>query len=224
MMRTLRSMGLVRLAVFGNQAPGLAQSFADGAAQIPQGTRSTTPATENVDFADVDIDGDWDAIFADGGDSRNDQNRLWINQGGAQGGTLGVFIDVTRRSFPRCCDTSRDVDFVDFDNDGDNDSTSRTRRRSSNQSNRWWINQGGLQAGTTGLLHRRDRDALGQHRRNAARRPSSVAPSFALGERRLHRLVRATATSATSTTTATSTSCTRATAAPSAARCPRACS
>ena len=38
---------------------------------------------------------DWDAVFADGGDFGNDQNRLWINQGGSQGGALGTFVDVT---------------------------------------------------------------------------------------------------------------------------------
>ena len=45
MMRTtLRSLGLVGLAVFGNQTPGLAQSFTNGSAQIPSSAAlATTP-------------------------------------------------------------------------------------------------------------------------------------------------------------------------------------
>ena len=74
MMRTaIRFLGLVSLIFFGDPAPGLAQSFVDGAAQIPQGNPFNNSGTENVDFADIDGDGDYDAIFADGGDSADDQ-------------------------------------------------------------------------------------------------------------------------------------------------------
>ena len=186
-------------------------------AQIPQGSPFNNSSTENVDFADVDLDGDLDAAFADGGDSGNDQSRIWINQGFAQGGTLGVFLDATSTRFPVMLRTSRDVDFVDVDNDGDHDVHLSNDSTFSTQSSSWWINQGGLQAGSPGFFA----DATAArwvnvgvngpttHSSVAAASPSAPAASSTSP---------ATACSATSTTTATSTSCTRATAASSAAR------
>lgn len=112
---------------------------------------ATGSDTENVDFADVDLDGDWDAALADGGDSGNDQNRLWINQGGSQMGTLGQFLDRTSTQFPSFQDDSRDIEFVDFDNDGDADVYASNTSQISNQGNRWWTNLGGAQAGTVGF-------------------------------------------------------------------------
>ena len=77
--------------------------------------------TEQVDFGDVDLDGDWDITVADGGDNGDDQNRCWINFGGLQGGVVGQFEDETVTRFPAITDSSRDVEFADFDNDGDLD-------------------------------------------------------------------------------------------------------
>ena len=94
-----------------------AQQFTHNTTSVP----SSSGYTENVDFADVDLDGDWDAAFANGGDFGNQQNVLWQNQGFAQGGTLGVFTNVTATQFPVVLDDSRDIEFVDFDNDGDHD-------------------------------------------------------------------------------------------------------
>src|SRR5688572_15690735 len=127
--------------------PGQAQSFASGSAQIPQGAPFNNSSTENVDYADIDLDGDYDAIFADGGDAGNDRNRLWVNQGGLQGGTIGVFLDVTAAQYPAIQDTSRDADFVDIDLDGDQDLYISNTSTQNNQSNRFQINQGCLQAG-----------------------------------------------------------------------------
>ena len=132
---------------------------ASGAAQAQQMPRNTTdvPAssgfTENVDFGDIDLDGDWDAVFADGGDNGNDQNKIWRNNGGAQGGTVGVFTNVTASQAPAISDDSRDIEFVDFDHDGDLDIyVSNTAQLSPiNNSNRWWANMGGAQGGTTGF-------------------------------------------------------------------------
>jgi hypothetical protein len=87
-----------------------------------------------------------------GGDFGNDQNRLWINMGGAQGGTLGVFVDRTATNVPTLLDDSRDIEFVDVDEDGDPDLFTSNSSQISNQTCRWWINMGGLQGGTAGFF------------------------------------------------------------------------
>jgi hypothetical protein len=91
-------------------------------------------------------------ILADGGDTGNQQNRIWINQGGAQGGTLGSFVDQTSTRFPIFLDDSRDIEFADIDKDGDLDiCTSACTSRSSDQSSRWLANMGGVQGGSPGF-------------------------------------------------------------------------
>ena len=157
-----------------------AQTFRDLPTQIPGGT-SNSSSTENVDWADVDGDGDYDAVFADGGDGGNDRNRIWINVGGLQGGTIGFFADATNARLPAGLDTSRDVDFVDLDNDGDQDLYVSNTSTSTNQSNRFWVNQGGAQGGTPGFFT--DESAtrwvnVGQN--DGVTTFSSVAPGFAL--------------------------------------------
>ena len=73
------SLGLLALftAALGSAAD--AQVFKNNTAQIPQGSPNNNSFSENVDFGDVDLDGDLDAAFADGGDAGNARNRLWIN-------------------------------------------------------------------------------------------------------------------------------------------------
>src|SRR5262245_38892530 len=121
------------------------------ASKIPSGDPFNNSSTENVDFADVDLDGDWDTAMADGGDDGNDQNRLWVNQGGLQGGVLGLFVDQTAAQCPAVLDDSRDIEFVDFDADTDPDVYVSNTAQIINQGNRWWTNQGGLQGGTAGF-------------------------------------------------------------------------
>jgi hypothetical protein len=128
------------------------QAFVDGAAQLPTSPGSNNSSTENVDWADVDLDGDFDALFADGGASGNDQNRLWINQGGAQAGAIGFFLDETSAQYPAFLDESRDVDFADIDADGDADVLVSNTSHYSDQSNQIVVNQGGLQGGTAGFF------------------------------------------------------------------------
>ncbi|MFT5288730.1 MAG: hypothetical protein ACI8QS_003151 [Planctomycetota bacterium] len=118
--------------------------------RIPSGNPSNNSYTENVDFGDVDLDGDWDIVMADGGDLGNDQNRIWINQGGTQGGSIGFFADETAMRFPVIADDSRDIEFVDFDDDGDLDLYISNTAQVSNQGNRWWVNMGGEQGGDIG--------------------------------------------------------------------------
>ena len=134
--------------------PSAAQSFADvTSSQLPSSPpNANLNSTENIDFADVDLDGDFDVLCADGGSLGNDRNRLWINQGGAQGGTLGVFLDQTASQYPNVVDTSRDVDFADIDSDGDPDVVVSNVSELTNQSNQILVNQGGAQGGTAGFF------------------------------------------------------------------------
>ena len=124
-----------------------AQQFLRNQTDIPP----TSDFTENVDFADIDNDGDWDAAFAEGGDNGNAQDHLWQNQGNAQLGTVGVFTNVTASMLPVISDASRDIEFVDFDNDGDVDLYISNTSSDFNQTNRWFANMGGLQGGTIGF-------------------------------------------------------------------------
>ncbi|HKX46441.1 MAG TPA: VCBS repeat-containing protein, partial [Planctomycetota bacterium] len=128
-----------------------AQLFVDGTANLPAGALNNKD-TEQVDFADVDLDGDWDAALANGGDTGNSQNQLWINQGGAQGGVLGVFADATAAQLPVLSDASRDIEFADIDGDGDEDLAIANHSALTNQSNRLWVNLGLAQSGTLGFF------------------------------------------------------------------------
>ena len=129
-----------------------AQSFTSNTTAIPTGSPLNDSWTENVDFADCDHDGDWDAAFPDGGDFGNDQNRLWINQAGLQGGTIGFFADESSTRLPVVKDTSRDLEFVDLDGDGDRDLHVTDSSAISNQACRFWMNSGGAQGGTLGFF------------------------------------------------------------------------
>ncbi len=156
-----------------------AQSFQFANSQLPQGSPFNNSATENVDFADVDLDGDMDCANADGGDGGNDQNRLWMNMGFAQGGTIGFFEDQTATRFPAVLDDSRDMDFVDFDNDGDEDLYISNTSQISPNTNRLWVNQGLAQSGAPGFFQDETSTRwleLGLN--NASDRCSSIPPNF----------------------------------------------
>ncbi|MBI1375800.1 MAG: hypothetical protein GC159_24080, partial [Phycisphaera sp.] len=95
-----------------------------------------------VTLGDLDNDGDLDAFVA----TRDGPDRVWINQGGLQGGTLGAFAD---NGQTLGSEESFDVSLGDVDGDGDLDAFVGTIN---SQSNHLWINQGGLQAGTIGTF------------------------------------------------------------------------
>src|SRR5688572_228623 len=123
-----------------------AQTFVLAQNQLPTGANNNS-ATENVDFGDVDLDGDFDVIMADGGDGGNDQNRIWINLGGVQAGTIGFYQDETATRLPVILNAGRDIEFGDIDNDGDLDVHTSNDSQASPQTSRWQINQGLLQGG-----------------------------------------------------------------------------
>jgi hypothetical protein len=111
--------------------------------------------TENIDVGDVDNDGDLDVLVGNGGDFGNEPNRLYINQGGLQGGTLGTFSQETSSRLAGAPnDTTRDIEFADIDNDGDLDIyvSNRGSTASGGQPSRFFINKGGLQGGTVGFF------------------------------------------------------------------------
>ncbi len=141
MFKSVRSYLLGPLALFVLSALAPAQ-FQDNQSQIPSGSPGNNSRSENVDFGDVDLDGDYDAVFADGGDQDQDQNRIWMNQGYDQGGTVGWFSDETSSRLPSVQDQSRDIEFADIDNDGDLDLYISNTAAIIPQSNRWWINSG----------------------------------------------------------------------------------
>ncbi|QDU65950.1 FG-GAP repeat domain-containing protein [Engelhardtia mirabilis] len=141
------------LAALVTLAPAVdAQVFLENTTAIPQDAPANNSNSEEVEFSDVDLDGDWDAGFADGGDYFNDQNRLWINQGGLQTGASGTFVDETATRFPTVNDASRDLDFADIDDDGDPDAYIANHAGIVNQTSKFWINTGGEQAGTLGYF------------------------------------------------------------------------
>jgi len=158
-----------------------AQSFVDGATHIPQGPPFNADTSENIELVDIDLDGDFDAVWANGGAAGNEQNRLWLNLGGAQGGTPGFFADATATHLPSVLDSSRDIDFVDVEHDGDIDLFISNTSTIANQTNRWWINMGGAQGGVPGYFT--DQTAsrwLGIGVNNGVSACSSIASSVAL--------------------------------------------
>jgi hypothetical protein len=152
-MRITRCASLCTVVVGLLQAASAsAQVYTSAPGNIPQGAPFNTFVAGQVDFGDVDLDGDWDAAFAAGGDLGNSQSRLWINQGGLQGGSTGFYVDATAARFPVASFQSRDLEFADVDSDGDLDLHLVDTAEISNQGARWWINAGGIQGGTLGFF------------------------------------------------------------------------
>jgi hypothetical protein len=99
----------------------------------------------DVALGDLDGDGDLDAFVANGSASLY-PDKVWVNQGGAQSGTPGVFAD-SGQSLGFIW--SYAVALADLDGDGDLDAFTASW---SPPANKVWINQGGAQGGAPGVF------------------------------------------------------------------------
>jgi sugar lactone lactonase YvrE len=100
----------------------------------------TNSSHADVALGDLDGDGDLDAIIARTGTN----SQVWINRGGAQGGTAGQFVAGQNLANGQ----TAAVALADLDGDGDLDVFFADRTGP----NQIWINQGGLQGGTNGVF------------------------------------------------------------------------
>ena len=109
--------------------------------------------SENIDVGDIDRDGDLDVGVANGGDGSAQPNALFLNLGGAQAGVEGTFLNETGPRFQGVPnDTSRDIEFVDWDGDADLDVFVANRGTTVNggEVSRAYRNLGGRQGGSIG--------------------------------------------------------------------------
>jgi hypothetical protein len=176
-MTHLRCTAVLIVAGFSGAALH-AQAFQNSSASIP----ATGSQTSSVDFADVDHDGDLDVVVGDGGgdgfSGTDDQNRLWINQGGLQGGTIGTFIDETLARMPAIADLTNDVEFVDYDRDGDPDIHVSNSSDLLNEACLFLTNMGGAQGGTPGyFVNETAARWLGLGQPGSSVNPGAVLPS-----------------------------------------------
>jgi PKD repeat protein len=96
--------------VFTDETSARVPVFLDGTPEVEMGV------------SDVDGDGDLDILFANGGSTGSQQNRILINQGTYLGDPLeGYFVEETSTRLPGIIDDTRDMDLGDVDNDGDLD-------------------------------------------------------------------------------------------------------
>src|SRR5688572_21612638 len=86
----MRSIPIILLASYAASHTAFGQLVRDSAALPP--SQSGPGSGEAVALVDVDLDGDLDVVLARAGNGLGvAQCFLWINRGGAQGGTEGTF-------------------------------------------------------------------------------------------------------------------------------------
>ena len=119
-----RALGVLPALVLALAPPLSAQltdlqpgrNFPTATAAFGQGRSGATA------IGDVDHDGDYDVAIGNGWDFNSELNFLYLNDGGAQGGTAGTFTDATATRFAGLpADRTRDLEFVDLDGDTDLD-------------------------------------------------------------------------------------------------------
>jgi hypothetical protein len=109
--------------------------------------------TADINSGDADNDGDLDVLTGNGMDGPAQTSRIFINLGGLQAGTEGSFADESATRFAgQVAERTRDIGFVDVEQDGDLDIFQVTEGPSATGSvQRFYTNLGGVQAGTIGF-------------------------------------------------------------------------
>jgi hypothetical protein len=122
----------------GSQAPHLLVWLNQGTGQFTLQQVFESGPVETLALGDLDQDGDQDLF----GGSPSQPNRIWLNQGGLQGGSLGEFSN-SGSSLGQAGTNA--VALGDLDGDGDLDAYLGIRR----SAQVWW-NDGGRQGGVLG--------------------------------------------------------------------------
>lgn len=120
-------------------------NFNTAPAKIPQSTSYANHTT----FADLDLDGDLDAVMTQGGVFFSLTTRHWRSNATTAFGSF-AFTDVTSGTLPLVNSRATHVTPFDIDNDGDFDLLISNSTQFQVQSNAWLVNQGGAQGGAAG--------------------------------------------------------------------------
>lgn len=110
--------------------------------------------TSDTRFADIDGDGDLDIVIANTALSvpTSQSAEIYINQGGAQGGTIGFFVEDSESALEDATDSQLKLgmEVGDVDADGDLDLAFAVHDLGAGSTQPLYINQGGAQGGTEG--------------------------------------------------------------------------
>lgn len=117
----------------------------------PGAVPANTTNSEGSVLGDFDLDGDLDAVVTQGGSFLKLQSRLWRSDAAAAGSAL-TFSDATTGSFPAFGASTLAVKAFDIDRDGDLDLLFANTTQTFQQSNAWFVNQGGAQGGAAGTF------------------------------------------------------------------------
>lgn len=119
---------------------------------LPGPTLAGIPSARDLRFALGDLDGDADPDLYLLADEFSDDpgDRVYVNQGAAQGGQPGSFVDSGQRLGAL---SGGEVVLVDVERDGDLDAVVRNGNRLAGlERNELWLNQGGVQGGSPGTF------------------------------------------------------------------------
>jgi len=135
----------------------------DGTATFTDASASLSPNlddnTQGATLADFDMDGDLDLVFANSHATipGNVSGDYYINQGGAQGGTEGTFVEDAASEL----EISTPADWIrlsthaqDMDADGDLDLVLTVHDLFAGANQLLFLNDGGAQGGTLGVMKR----------------------------------------------------------------------
>ena len=141
-------------AFVGNSGTGNKVWLNEGGTFSDSGQSLGSSLSYGLALGDLDGDGDLDAFVANTG---GQANRIWVNDGGAQGGTAGRYSDSGQN-----LGSSHSVSVALGDVDGDGDLDALIANRVTDEDNTVWFNDGGLQGGVPGIF-RNSGQSLGRY-------------------------------------------------------------